>query len=83
MLAIKWVDFFKLEIKNKFSIPLFSSKNNYQIGAIPMRCNEHYYANPRAFFRLTSQYQDSKVRQSRLLRRFLDEIKSSSSIPIS
>jgi hypothetical protein len=48
-----------------------------------MRCNEHHYANPRAFFRLASQYQDSKIRQSRLLRRSFDEIKSSSSIPTS
>jgi hypothetical protein len=42
--------------------------------------NEYHYANPRAFFRLTNQYQDSKVRQSRMLRRSLDEIKSGSSI---
>lgn len=48
-----------------------------------MGCNEHHYANPRAFFHLANHYQDSKVRQSRLLRRSLDEIKSSSSIPIS
>jgi hypothetical protein len=59
---------------------LFFINKIFQFGAIFMGRNEHHCANPRAFFHLTNQYQDSKVRQSRMLRRSLDEIKSGSSI---
>lgn len=46
-----------------------------------MRYTEHHYANPQTFLRLAIQFQNSKIRQSRLLRRSLDEIKFGSSIP--
>jgi hypothetical protein len=48
-----------------------------------MRYTEQYYANSRTFLRLAIQFQNSKIRQSRLLRRSLDEIKFSSSIATS
>lgn len=54
------------------------SKENY-LGEAPMNPVENRLTNSQAFLLSMAQFQSTKLRQSRLLRRLLDEIQGESS----